>query len=798
MFDRPEIVENLVWQMRLGDYSRSKNRARINDLFNGVPPYSDEDVRANNTVTNVNFLEATSLAHDARRQFYNAFQKPGNFFTVKVDAKPRHKQQEWGTIITNEINKPMKRSLGYFENHRSTFASVVLHGIGPNLWNDRFSWNPTMCGVEDVLVPGNTYLTMDNLPFFAVYRPYTAMQLKKKISGPKVDPGWNIPLVQRLIDRTVKTMLDFGLPNSEIYSPEKLAERFKQDSGLYASDSVATINCFDFYFWNDEDKESGWNRRIVLDANWDLAAGGASPGDDVKSQIAEFKQKRETSKDDGYGNFLYNSGKRKVASKWQEIIHWQFGDLSAVAPFRYHSVRSLGFLVYAVCHLQNRIRCKFHDALFEHMLQYFRIGNSEDAERALKINLIDKGIIPPGVEFVKNEERWQVDGQLIQQGLNNNAALIGKNTGSYTQDPETGTEDVRKTATQYMGEQNKAVSLVNASLQQAYNYEEFKNREIARRFCMKNSTDPDVRAFRVACLKQGVPVEVLNSDCWEIASERVMGGGNKTIEMQIANTLMAWRPFFDPEPQRDILRSSVLALTDDAAMSNRLVPIDPNKVSNSKHDAQVTAASLMMGLHVDLKTGENHIEYVETLLQEMAVVLNNITTRGITKPEEITGLQNMANYIQQHIAIIAQDKNEKARVKTYMDDLGKAMNAVKAFDQQLKQHLQKKAEMAAQNGAQNGEAAKEQVKLAATVQQSQTKAELARESHAQRTAQKQTQFELDQQRNAERHQQELSQQASQHALEMEEQRQKAQLELEKERAKQEAAAKKEQEQAKAE
>jgi hypothetical protein len=770
MFDNASIVENLVWQMRLGDYSRSKNRARINDLFNGAPPFSEEDMRDNKSVTNVNFLESTTLAHNARRQFYNAFLKSGNYFTVNVDAKPRHKQKKWSAIITKEINKRMKRSLPYFENFRSTFASVVLHGIGPNLWNDKESWCPTMCGVEDVLVPGNTYLTMENLPFFAVYRPYTAMQLKKKISGPNIDAGWNVPLVTKLIEQATKTMLDFGLPNSEIYSPEKLAERFKQDSGFYASDSVATINCFDFYFWNDEGKKTGWNRRIILDANWDLGAGGEQSIKDLKTTAGTRNE------------FLYNSGNSKVAGKRDEIIHWQFGDLSAVAPFRYHSVRSLGFLVYAVCHLQNRLRCKFHDALFEHMLQYLRLNSPDDAERALKVNLIDKGVLLPGVEFVKAADRWQVDGQLIQQGMNDNAQLIGKNTGSYTQDPETGTENVEKTATQVMTEQNNTVSLVNAALQQAYQYETFKDREIGRRFCIKNSRDMDVRDFRNACLKQGVPEEVLNVECWEIDPERVMGGGNKTVEMQIAQTLMQWRPMFDPEPQREILRSSVLALTDDAAMSDRLVPENPNKVSDSKHDAQLTASALMQGLHVDLKTGENHIEYVETLLQEMAVVLDRIASRGMATEDEIIGLQNMAKYTGQHIAIIAMDKTEKQRVKMYSDDLGKAMNAVKAYAQQLQEHRQKAQENGASNGEAQAEAMKEHVKLAASVAQSKTKSDLARESHAQKTAQRQVQAEMQMQRDAEKHQQDLQQQAEKNALDLAADKEKKTLELEAERA----------------
>lgn len=767
MFDNAGIVERLTWEMRLADFSRSNNRAKINNLLNGHPPYSEEEMRDNKSVTNVNFLEGTSLAHAARRQYYNAILKPANFFTVRVDAKPKHKEQEWGSIITKEINKRMKRSLPYFENHRSTFASVVLHGIGPNLWNDGERWCPTMCGIEDVLVPGNTYLTMENLPFFAVYRPYTAMQLKKKISGPNVDKGWNIPLVQKLIDKYTEIMLDFGLPNSEIYSPEKLAERFKQDSGLYASDSIATINCFDFYFWNDEGKTEGWNRRIILDANWDMAG---TPGTQIDNKMIGAMQSVAGTRNE----FLYNSGKRKVADKWQEIIHWQFGDLSAVAPFRYHSVRSLGFLVYAVCHLQNRIRCKFHDALFEHMLQYFRINSSDEAERALKISLIDKGVIDNTVQFIPSAERWQVDGALIQQGIVDNAQLIGKLTSSYSQDPDVGTENVEKTATQITAEQNQTVSLVNSALMQAYQYEAFKDREICRRFCIKNSRDMDVRDFRNACLKQGVPASVLNAECWDVEPEKIMGGGNKTIEAQIAQTLMGWRPMFDPEPQREILRSSVLAISDDAAMANRLVPPNANTVSTSKQNAQFAAGALMQGLHVDLRTGENHIEVIEALLQEAAMVLKKISDRGMAKPDELSGLTNLVNYVKQHVMVVAQDVNEKQRVRTYSDDISKVENAIKAFGQQLAEHMKKRAQ---QNG-QNGEAQQEQVKLAAQVLQSKTKSDLARESHAQRTSQKQTQWQMEQERKSAQHSQKLQEDADKHALEIAAEREKAKIEIE--------------------
>ncbi len=76
-FNDASLVESLTWQMKLADYPRAQNRARINSLLNGDPPYTPQEVQANNIEVNVNFLEGTRLAMDARSQGNTALMKPG-------------------------------------------------------------------------------------------------------------------------------------------------------------------------------------------------------------------------------------------------------------------------------------------------------------------------------------------------------------------------------------------------------------------------------------------------------------------------------------------------------------------------------------------------------------------------------------------------------------------------------------------------------------------------------------------------------------------------------------------------
>jgi hypothetical protein len=61
-----------------------------------ILPTRSRRLSENSIETNVNFLEAANIGHNARQQFANAFLKPGNYFTVTVDKGPAHKRQDLG------------------------------------------------------------------------------------------------------------------------------------------------------------------------------------------------------------------------------------------------------------------------------------------------------------------------------------------------------------------------------------------------------------------------------------------------------------------------------------------------------------------------------------------------------------------------------------------------------------------------------------------------------------------------------------------------------------------------------
>lgn len=742
-FKDAEQVQQIAWEMRQADWPRDVNRTRINELNNGYPPYSGDEERTNNINVNVNFLESTRQLHDARMQMNQGILKPGYFFEARTDAGPVNKRSTWNTLATEVVNRPMKRSMDYYECLRSKIALTVLHGIAPACFENSDRWCPVALGVEDLLIPSNTLLTFRNLPFFVIGRSFTAPELIKLAKGKNADPAWNSKLVDdclRWIDRESMALLGSNWP--EVWSPSKVEERVKGDGGYYMGDQVPTIDVFDFYYWSEEKDVEGWRRRIVLD-DWSTPASAGTG----------WNFTRNTKLDFGRNQWLYNSGSRVFANKREQIFNCNFADLSSVGPFRYHSVRSLGYLLWAVCHLQNRLRCAFTEAVFESLLMYFRVKNADDAERVIKLQLAQRGFIDDSVEFIKAQDRYQVNEGLVQFGLAENQRLIDANASSFSTSKNLSSDRVEKTKFQVQAEVSAAQSLVSAALNQAYTYQAIEYREIFRRFLNPHSRDIDVLEARKK-LSREIPDKYLVPEAWEIEPTRLMGAGNKTLEMVQAEQMMQFRPLYDPAAQRQILRDVTLAITDDPAKAHAYVPEEP-VVSDSVHDTELVFTTLMQGSKVTPRPGLNAIEVAGTMLQLMGAKVQMVMQQGgVGTPQDIVGFQMCAQYTAAFIQQVGQSKDQKPQATALMQALSKLMNEVKAMAQR-QQEMQKKAQ---QNG--QGMDPKDMAKLQAIKMQAQVKAQNAQQSHAQKTQQRQIQFQSGLQQDAQRAQFELAKDAA--------------------------------------
>lgn len=739
-FSNAGLVEQTVWEMRLADYPRGKNRALVDRLFNGLPPWQERDVDANNVKTNLNDLSAARYAADARRTLERAFDNAATYFTLELDHGPLHKRGHWQAILTKRINDILKESFQFDEILRSQIALKVLHGIGPVFWTDRYRWCPSAMAIQDVLIPSRTLRSMENLDHFAIFRQWTYEQLYKMTHGAKVDPGWQMETVNGALKWVKEQTTAYLQSYAQWYAPQNVEEIVKEDGGYMGTDALPTVDVWDFYYHCDEGGKEGWRRCVILDSPMSGEVGN-------KPQLPD-----KTKYGLDHGKWLYKPDENRVyANKLSQILHFQFGDATATAPFRYHSIRSLGWLLYPFCHLQNRLRSRFIDHLFENLNQYFRVNSQSEHERVNKLDLHNFGEIPDSTQFVKQEERWQINQQLVEMGFTQNRSLMDEAAAQYREGRETQHYTERETATAVMARVNAANALVGSLLGTMYKAAKFQYLELCRRFCQKDSLDPEVREFRAKVLRDGVPPEAINLDCWKIVPTQVLGSGNKMLEITMADKLMAVRALHDPPAQREILEIYDRAYSDNPMLAQRLAGTDRDKeISDSVKTAQLMVGTLMRGIAVEPQRGENPQEIIETLLFAMAQIMERQQQFG-PKPEDLVGLQTMGATIGKYLQIFGQDKEQQNKAKEYAKDLSTLMAEVKKMGDALAKQQAEAAK--AQAGPDPAAIAKAQ----ATALQAQTKDQITKAKHQQDTQHSEVAFQSEQQRQAERHVQQLAQ-----------------------------------------
>ena len=693
---------------------RSNNRRKVDDGFNGVPPLSAADAAKMGLNPNVDWGEMAVLGQHARRQYYNAFLKPAKYFKVKLPTAPVERRLDFETTITNLVNRPMKNSREYFDLVRSKFAAVVAHGIGPQMWLDSEGWMPDVVALDDLRIAIDTKTSLRNLTWFALRKKYTVGELVDKVFRKEVDEGWQRPVVIEILKAYRDDLTAHAPDINWVDNPEKTAELIKQNGGFYTSDASPAIPLWHFYFQNDK---GDWFLRVVA-------------ARECRGAVAE--------------KFVYDNGETVFADSLDKILHVQFGDLNSRSPFLWHSVRSLGFLLKEPCLWMNIFRCRVLAHCMENMNIGFRVSNPADRGRIQKLELMNKFILPDGASIVPNTERHQIDAGLIETTMAQLKQLQGEAAVSFTQDLDTGNSSKEMTATETMARVSQVNALMSGLLLTAFTYEKFAYIEICRRFCLKGTEDKECRKFQEECKRAGIPDALMNHEVWEIEPEAPLGAGNPTMEMAQAQALMQVRSLHTPEQQQQILHMYDEAVTGDANIAESLAPIRPKPViTDAETAAQFAFGVLMQGIPVNLPEQLNVTDQINTLLGMLESVVMPLTETmggpGVASEQQIKGFQTVAQYIGTLLERLAQDENERPRVRQYMDFISQLLNEVRAFEQRLMEQKQAEAE----NGGMSPEA---QAKILEAGIVADTKAKLSEQAAARKLAQKEQAFAGQEQR----------------------------------------------------
>lgn len=716
-FGDPKKVINVVKAMQDVEDERAADRAKIGSLFNGQRPYTREEEEKFNIQINVNWGEGKRIMRDANSQLNNALLHPGTLFQSSLRKGPVDKRDAWSAIRTKNLHIPLQEGIPGRKNYyliKDRNASVCLFGIGALMWSNPYVWRPRFVALEDLLIPTETKCDFSNLRYFAVNLYLTIGELIEMTKGDKAKKGWNQDMVDQILEGQ-KDLYNESTPSTWRDQPEAMRQIFYENSGYYYSDAVPKVRLVQF-FWQEMDMPNQWYRVVY-------------PRENLGGKIKDFDKK-----------FLFDGTKEPFADDISQILNVQYGDSNFVAPLKYHTVRGLGVDLYAPIETLNRLRCEFVQAVFEHMKMYFRIKDPADRDRARQQILQQYGFIMDGLEIVPQAQRHQIDPALVGDAMGQMGQVMQQSSASYVPSPDQGTEKTM-TAKEAMIKVNQSNALVSAMLQTMYLQEGFYYDEISRRFCQKNPTDPDIKAFQERCLNEGVPEELIHDpDAWKNTPERVLGGGDKSLAQQQSLWLLSVRTMFPPESQQTILRLATGAMLDDVAKASYLVPATPPVSTAGSRVAEEVFGTLMQGVQVSPRQGIDELGYLAGLLKCLGTVIQIISgTDNVGTPQQLIGLVMVIKDAGQHLAILAADDTQKQAVKQFSDAIAKMTNLVKAFGQRQAQARAKSQE----NGQPDP---KDMAKAKATLMSAQIKAQITQQKAVAQQRQKMVEFQLDQAR----------------------------------------------------
>ena len=121
----------------------------------------------------MNWGEGSDLLLQGREQFENANLSTDFAFKIPIPDAPKSKATKYGEKCSTKVNRLLKSSLPYLHTNRQKWGSVILHGVGSQMWEDKWKWCPFFVGIDDVLIPTDTDLTYEDLNHFALRRRMT-------------------------------------------------------------------------------------------------------------------------------------------------------------------------------------------------------------------------------------------------------------------------------------------------------------------------------------------------------------------------------------------------------------------------------------------------------------------------------------------------------------------------------------------------------------------------------------------------------------------------------------------------
>jgi hypothetical protein len=652
-----------AWQ---ADRSNSYNRARVQEMIDGYPPYdqAELDNLGQSQRTNLNLLEGQALIDAALAPYNDLTSSVDNLAQIETAEGDPQVRTEWNQIISEEFDR-MLRAWHRFEfNNQSLAREFVIHGLGVAYFEDDYDWRWKICGLSDFILPRNTPANEDDIDYAIARRRYTTTQLYQFIKDPKFakENGWNVEETKKAI---------YWATSSRNSSPtswewEELEREIKQNDVYYGR--VRAKEIWVLHFWVKE----------------------------FDGTVSHFMTLENGLNQD----FIFKKiGRFKSIKNCLHIFTYGIGN------GYYHSIRGLGYKIFPQVQVSNQLRCAVIDATF------FSAGpviQPEDSTALDELSFSYMGpftLVPPNIKFLDLKHQNISDNILpIVRDL---SMQIESNTGTYQprQQPDAAKGQKEKTRFEVQAQLSKESTLSTSAMNLFYIPWDRVLAETYRRATSSelSQMDPGGREafeFRRRCMQRNVPMKAL-ANVKRVRAIRAMGYGSASARLLALDQIGTLAPQFDEIGRRNAIRDRVAAYVG-YAQADRYVPSiqQAGRQPVDQKFAELENGQLMQGIAVPVDptdVARVHITVHFTAIHQVIAGIKGGTTPAMQGSQQ---LHMLLNHITQHVQQLAGDPTRIQEVRY----INRGLNMVEGFLTALDHNIQEAQAAAAQEGEQASQA----------------------------------------------------------------------------------------------
>lgn len=664
-------AHDIFVKLRNADNEASANRASIQAMFDGEPPYNDSDLQATGQGfrTNVNFDEASNLLEQAQSAYVDMLHAVETLVSVKATLGEAVERTKFEEIIAEEVSKTLRAWPRFNYSFLANCRNFVADGISICYFENEMDWRWRVAGLTDFYFPRKTQASEGDLEIAACRRGYQAHQLYSFIRDEKIAgaAGWNVPVVRKaILEASVST------GHASYQDWETLQAELKNNDLHYGANS-AEIEIV--HMWVQEFDQTVSHFIFRADGNGE---------DFLYKKLSRFKSMEEA-----LVFFTYGIGTNGY----------------------YHSIRGLGYKVFPQIQVSNRLRCQMIDSA---MMASSLMVQPQTEDSADDMSLVYYGpfaVITPGVKFIERSAPNLTQSAIpVLQDMSNQ---IQSKSGQYTQNA---LNDTREKTKFEVATQLEAISKLSVTSMNLF-YEPWQRllREVVRRLLKTDygSAEPGGREageLRKRCEARGVPRKVLDSiDVAATKAVRAVGAGSQAARQLVFSELDSVVSAMDPKGKNTYLRERIASRIGWENVDKYIPAEDDGRPTDDDRFAEIENRLMTTsGLPMTVRPNDNHIVHLRQHMPEMDRIVEAMDNGQLAIEQATPPLSLLHAHASDHIQLAAGNVTAGDELPTMIQRLQQLGEIVYNGTEHM-QRLQREAiAQGAANGGQGGPSLEEQ------------------------------------------------------------------------------------------